>query len=151
MRVLLVEDDRYLSAAICKLLKQEHFTAEPVFDGNDGLDYALYGTYDAIVLDVMLPGKDGFAVLKELRSGGVHTPVLMLTARGDLEDRVKGLEWGADYYLPKPFEKDELVACLRAITRRREDVVINELAYGDLLLQEKDGSLLCRETGKKKQ
>ncbi|MBQ6322102.1 MAG: response regulator transcription factor [Lachnospiraceae bacterium] len=149
MRVLLVEDDRYLSAAICKLLKQEHFTAEPVFDGNDGLDYALYGTYDAIVLDVMLPGKDGFAVLKELRSGGVHTPVLMLTARGDLEDRVKGLEWGADYYLPKPFEKDELVACLRAITRRREDVVINELAYGDLLLQEKDGSLLCRETGKK--
>ena len=126
MRVLLVEDEKYLSAAIVKLLKQERFEAEAVYNGPDGLDYALCGEYDAIILDVMLPGMDGFSVLQKIRKEGVSTPVLMLTARGDLEDRVRGLQTGADYYLPKPFEKEELIACLRAITRRREETVIND-------------------------
>lgn len=149
MRILLVEDEKYLSAAICKLLKQQHFSTDPVYTGTDGLDYALAGGYDAIILDVMLPGMDGFSVLQKIRKQGIHTPVLMLTARGDLEDRVRGLDYGADYYLPKPFEKEELIACLRAITRRKEDTMISELSFGDVILSEKDGSLACTSTGEK--
>ncbi len=148
MRILLVEDEKHLSAAIVKLLKQEHVDADAVYNGNDGLDYALGFSSDAVILDVMLPGMDGFSVLRELRKSGNSTPVLMLTARGDLEDRVRGLETGADYYLPKPFEKEELIACLRAITRRREEPVIHELSYGDLSLSEKNGHLYCSGTGK---
>ena len=149
MRILLVEDEKNLSAAIVKLLKQERFEADAVYNGTDGLDYALCGEYDAIILDVMLPEMDGFSVLRQLRKEGVSTPVMMLTARGDLEDRVRGLETGADYYLPKPFEKEELIACLRAITRRREETVINEMSYGDLSLSEKDGHLSCTRNGKR--
>ena len=149
MRVLLVEDEKYLSAAIVKLLKQEHFEADAVYNGTDGLDYSLVNEYDAIILDVMLPGMDGFSVLGQLRKKGISTPVLMLTALGELEDRVRGLNTGADYYLPKPFEKKELIACLRAITRRREETVINELSYGDLRLSEGDGQLECTSTGKR--
>ena len=148
MRILLVEDEKKLSAAIVRLLKQEHFEADAVYNGTDGLDYALGGEYDAIILDVMLPGMDGFSVLGELRRSGMSTPVLMLTARGGLDDRVRGLESGADYYLPKPFEKKELIACLRAITRRREETVIPELSYGDITLSEKDAHLRCINTGK---
>lgn len=122
MRVLLVEDEKSLSAAICQVLKREHFTVDAAYTGPDGLDNALSGIYDAIVLDVMLPGKDGFSILKELREGGIATPVMMLTARGDLEDRLRGLNGGADYYLPKPFQMAELMACLRTITRRRDTV-----------------------------
>lgn len=147
MRVLLVEDEKKLSAAICTLLKRERFETDAVYNGTDGLDYALTGLYDALILDVMLPGMDGFSVLKSLRREGVHTPVLMLTARGDLEDRVRGLDYGADYYLPKPFEKEELIACLRAITRRKDETVIRKLAFGDIELSEKDGKLLCVRSG----
>ena len=95
MRVLLVEDEKYLSAAIVKLLKQEHFEADAVYNGTDGLDYALVNEYDAIILDVMLPGMDGFSVLGQLRKEGISTPVLMLTAVGELDDRVRGLNKGA--------------------------------------------------------
>ena len=142
MRILLVEDEKYLSAAICKMLKQERFEADPVYNGEDGLDYACSGLYDAIILDVMLPKMDGFTVLKKLRTEGIHTPVLMLTARGDLQDRVRGLDCGADYYLPKPFEKEELIACLRAITRRKEEPQLQQLCFGDVELSEKDGKLV---------
>ena len=147
MRVLLVEDEKRLSAAVCKMLKQENFSTDPVYTGPDGLDYAQTDLYDAIILDVMLPGMDGFTVLKKIRQKGLHTPVLMLTARGDLEDRVRGLETGADYYLPKPFEKEELIACLRAITRRKDETLYTELSFGDILLSEKDGRLVRKETG----
>ena len=147
MRILLVEDEKSLSAAICKLLKQEHFSADAVYTGPDGLDYALCGVYDAIILDVMLPGMDGFAVLKEIRRNGMNTPVLMLTARGELTDRVKGLESGADYYLPKPFEKTELIAVLRTITRRKNEEVVQDLAFGDISLSQKDGKLTCAGSG----
>ena len=135
MRVLLVEDDRKLSAAICKLLEKERITADPVYDGNDGLDWALSSEYDAIILDVMLPGMDGFTVLRELRKQQVATPVLMLTARTALEDRLTGLDSGADYYLPKPFESAELISCLHAITRRGAQVPMMSLSFGDLTLE----------------
>ena len=104
MRVLLVEDERNLSAAICKLLEKERMTVDPVYTGTDGLDWALSSEYDAIILDVMLPGMDGFSVLRELRKEKISTPVLMLTARASLEDRLPGLDSGAEYNLLKPFE-----------------------------------------------
>ena len=97
MRILLVEDEKPLSAAIVKMLEQEHFALDAAYTGPDRLDCVLSGIYDAIVLDVMLPGMDGFAVLRALRQQGVSTPVLMLTARGGVQDRVQGLNLGADY------------------------------------------------------
>ncbi|MEA4941659.1 Transcriptional regulatory protein TcrA [bioreactor metagenome] len=147
MRILLVEDEKSLSAAICQVLKREHLTVDAAYTGPEGLDNALSGIYDAVVLDVMLPGKDGFSILKELRESGVTTPVMMLTARGDLEDRLRGLDGGADYYLPKPFQMAELLACLRTITRRRDTVPMEELVFGDAELLGREGKLLCRETG----
>ena len=147
MRVLLVEDEKGISSAICQVLKKENFSVDPVYTGTDGLDYALSGIYDAIILDVMLPGMDGFKVLSALREEGVKTPVCMLTARSGLEDRVRGLEGGADYYLPKPFQMAELTACLRAITRRREEKPVMELSFGDIALNQQEARLVSRETG----
>ena len=147
MRVLLVEDDKKLSAAICRLLEKERITADAVYDGNDGLDWALSSEYDAIILDVMLPGMDGFAVLRELRKEKVSTPVMMLTARTELEDRLTGLDSGADYYLGKPFESAELISCLHAITRRGTRAPVMELSYGNIALDPKDGKLKNRESG----
>ena len=147
MRVLLVEDEKALSSAICQMLRREQFTVDAVFTGTDGYDYAAAGIYDAIVLDVMLPGMDGFAVLKKLREEGVKTPVCMLTARAGLEDRVRGLETGADYYLPKPFQMAELIACLRAITRRREDAPVMQLSFGDISLNQQEAKLISKTTG----
>ena len=147
MRVLLVEDERNLSAAICKLLEKERITADPVYNGNDGLDWALSSEYDAIILDVMLPGRDGFSVLRELRKEKVSTPVLMLTARSALEDRLTGLDSGADYYLPKPFESAELISCLRAITRRGSQAPVINLTAGDIALEQKSGNLRNTENG----
>ena len=148
MRILLVEDEKPLSAAIVKMLEQEHFVLDAVYTGPDGLDCALSGIYDAIVLDVMLPGMDGFAVLRALRQQGVSTPVLMLTARGGVQDRVQGLNLGADYYLPKPFERSELVACLNAITRRKDQPPVRELALGNVRLNPEDAMLSCTNNGK---
>ena len=148
MRILLVEDEKPLSAAIVKMLEQEHFALDAAYTGPDGLDCALSGIYDAIVLDVMLPGMDGFAVLRTLRQQGVSTPVLMLTARGGVQDRVQGLNLGADYYLPKPFERSELVACLNAITRRKDQPPVRELALGDVRLNPEDAMLSCTDNGK---
>jgi len=148
MRFLLVEDEKPLSAAIVKMLEQEHFALDAAYTGPDGLDCALSGIYDAIVLDVMLPGMDGFAVLRALRQQGVSTPVLMLTARGGVQDRVQGLNLGADYYLPKPFERSELVACLNAITRRKDQPPVRELALGDVRLNPEDAMLSCTDNGK---
>ena len=148
MRILLVEDEKPLSAAIVKMLEQEHFALDAAYTGPDGLDCALSGIYDAIVLDVMLPGMDGFAVLRALRQQGVSTPVLMLTARGGVQDRVQGLNLGADYYLPKPFERSELVACLNAITRRKDQPPVRELALDDVRLNPEDAMLSCTNNGK---
>ena len=147
MRILLVEDEKNLSAAVCRLLQQERFVVDPVYTGPEGLDSALSGAYDAVILDVMLPGMDGFTVLQRLRAEGVKTPVMMLTARGDLQDRIRGLEGGADYYLPKPFQMGELVACLRAITRRGDGAPMMALAFGGVSLAEKNATLRNDQSG----
>lgn len=148
MRILIVEDEKPLSAAICRMLEQEHYSVDAAYTGTDGLDSALSGIYDAIILDVMLPGMDGFAILDALRRGGIDVPVLMLTARGSLDYRVRGLNMGADYYLPKPFERSELMACLNAITRRKSAPQVQELSFGDLTLDRETAQLKCTATGK---
>ena len=147
MRLLLIEDEKALSDAIRKLLEQARYTVDTAYDGEEGLLLALGGSYDAIILDVMLPKMDGFTVLRRLRGKQNATPVLMLTARGGLQDRVQGLEGGAGYYLPKPFEKTELLACLHAITRRKGDAPENGLHFADLTLHPEDASLHCEATG----
>ena len=147
MRLLLIEDEKALSDAIRKLLEQARYTVDTAYDGEEGLLLALGGSYDAIILDVMLPKMDGFTVLRRLRGKQNATPVLMLTARGGLQDRVQGLDGGADYYLPKPFEKTELLACLHAITRRKGDAPENGLHFADLTLHPEDASLHCEATG----
>ena len=148
MRILLVEDEKNLSGAVCRLLSREHIVADAAYTGPEGLDCALSGGYDAIILDVMLPGMDGFEILERIRAEGVKTPVMMLTARGDLQDRVRGLQGGADYYLPKPFQMEELVACLRAITRRGDGAPVMALSYGGVSLTEREAKLSCESTGK---
>lgn len=136
MRVLIVEDEKYLAEALSHLLSKTNYTVDCVYDGEEGLDYALSGIYDAIILDIMLPKMDGLSVLKSLRSEGVATPVILLTAKSDIEDRIKGLDCGADDYLPKPFDTGELLARLRALARRGGEVIVNnnELRLGDIRL-----------------
>lgn len=147
MRILLVEDEKPLSAAICKVLRRENYLVDPVYTGTDGLEYILSGVYDGVILDVMLPGMDGFTLLQTLREQKNSIPVLMLTARGGLEDRLTGLQSGADYYLPKPFDFRELLACLNAITRRGTDTKIRQLSFEDLTLDPNSGVLTCTQTG----
>ncbi len=118
MRILVVEDEKRLAQNLQELLRREGYTVDVSNDGVSGLDNALSGIYDLLVLDAMLPGLDGFALLQRLRSTGSRLPVLMLTARGELSDRVRGLDQGADYYLTKPFQTPELLACVRLLLRR---------------------------------
>ena len=125
MKVLLVEDERDLADAITAVLRKNNFAVENAYDGEYGLDCALSGVHDIIVLDIMLPKMDGLRVLKELRAAGVQTPVLMLTALGEIRDRVAGLDCGADDYLPKPFHTDEMLARLRALSRRKSDLHVD--------------------------
>ena len=134
MRALIVEDDRALARTLGEMLKSAYFESDISYDGESGLDNGLSDTYDLIVLDIMLPKKDGFAVAKELRRAKIDTPILMLTARTETGDKVRGLDSGADYYLTKPFEMSELLACVRALTRRQGEVVMDELTFGDLTL-----------------
>jgi len=125
MKVLMVEDERDLAGAVTAILKKSNFTVDNAYDGEYGLDCALTGIYDFIILDIMLPKMDGLRVLKEMRSEGILTPVLMLTAKGELHDKVNGLDSGADDYLPKPFHVDELLARLRALGRRKGELVVD--------------------------
>ncbi|MDR3053050.1 MAG: response regulator transcription factor [Coriobacteriales bacterium] len=134
MRILLVEDERQLSEALVALLKQHDYQVDAVFDGITGQEYALLGSYSALVLDVMLPGKSGFEVLRALRAAGVATPVLLLTAKAGVGDRIAGLDLGADDYLIKPFAAGELLARLRAITRRKGELIADEIALGNTVL-----------------
>ncbi len=134
MRLLIVEDNERLAYTLEDLLCGENYSCDVVFDGNDGYDYAISYTYDAILLDVMLPGMNGFEVLKKLRAAGRSIPVLLLTAKSELEDRILGLDSGADYYLTKPFSNDELLACLRALLRRQPQYISTTLKYSDLQL-----------------
>ena len=132
MRVLVVEDQPEMNALLVRQLNDAHYSVDGCLNGNDALDYLAGGAYDAVVLDVMLPGVDGLEVLRRRRAAGDKTPVLLLTARDGVEDRVRGLDSGADDYLVKPFALAELLARLRVLIRRRSDQVSDVIAVGDL-------------------
>lgn len=143
MNILVVEDEVNLADALAHIIAGARWGVDVVHDGTSAVAWAEGGVYDAIVLDVMLPGKDGFSVARELRAKGVSTPILMLTARSATKDKVGGLDSGADDYMTKPFEPDELLARLRALTRRTGEVVLDSLAFGDLVLELGDMTLRC--------
>ncbi|MDO4537020.1 MAG: response regulator transcription factor [Coriobacteriales bacterium] len=145
MYVLVVEDERNLADAICQILRDEGLRTDVTYDGPTGLTMAKTGVYDAIILDVMLPGMDGLEVVRETRRAGISTPVLMLTARTSTTDKVDGLDAGADDYMTKPFETPELLARLRALTRRTGDVVVETASFGDITLDLNTHDLYCGE------
>ena len=124
-------------------MKEAKYMTDVVYNGIDGLDYAVSGIYDVIVLDVMLPGKNGFDIVKEMRAAKIATPVIMLTARDDVNDKIMGLDKGADDYMTKPFVPEELLARIRALSRRQGDVVLEELAFADLTLNLTTSDLWC--------
>ena len=134
MRILFAEDERDLNGILTKKLTEEGYSVDPCFDGNAALDYLESADYDAAILDVMMPGIDGFAVLKAIRKRGISTPVLFLTARDSVSDRVHGLDSGANDYLIKPFSTDELMARLRVLTRRGCDAQTSVITAGELSL-----------------
>ena len=146
MRILIVEDEKRLADTLAELLHRRGYAVDVSYDGVSGLDNARSGIYDLVLLDAMLPELDGFSLLQQLRAGGETVPVLMLTARSDLSDRVRGLDCGADYYLTKPFETEELLACIRALTRRQPELrQTDALKYGDLRLEKTSFTLSCGE------
>lgn len=134
MQILIVEDDVRLSQALQQILRDSGYQVDAVYDGADGLSYGESGIYDVIILDVMLPKMNGFDVVAQLRRAKVSTPVLLLTARGEVHDKIKGLDSGADDYMTKPFAPAELLAHLRALTRRQGEVVFERMSAGDLEL-----------------
>lgn len=143
MRILIVEDEKPLADAIAQLLRDQHYDVDAVYDGKSGLDFALIGDYALIILDVMLPLMNGFDVVKALRQQKQSTPVLMLTAREATCDKITGLDCGADDYMTKPFDYNELFARVRALTRRVGEVVLEELSFGDLTLNLDQAELSC--------
>ena len=135
MKLLLVEDEKQLSEALQQILIKNKYSVDAVYSGDEGLDYALTGIYDVIILDIMLPKLNGIEILKMIRKRKISTPVILLTAKGNVEDRILGLDSGADDYLPKPFSPDELLARLRALTRRNGDFINeNILEFSDIKL-----------------
>ncbi|MGS0763659.1 response regulator transcription factor [Syntrophomonas curvata] len=135
MRLLLVEDERQLAEALTELLIKNKYTVDAVYDGETGLDYALTGIYDVILLDIMLPRLNGLKLLRQLRSSGISTPTILLTAKGELEDKVTGLDDGADDYLVKPFAAPELLARIRALARRKGEMIVDDtLNFADFRL-----------------
>ncbi len=137
MAILIIEDEKKLVDILKKALKGERYSVDVAYSGEEGLEKAIANTYSAILLDVMLPGKDGFAVAKELRAKQVHTPIIMLTARTVTNDRIAGLDAGADDYLTKPFELDELFARIRAVLRRPKTTDSDIVTAGDLSMDRK--------------
>ena len=145
MKILIVEDERQLADSLKLLLENKGFTVEAVYDGETGADYALLGIYDLLILDVMMPGLDGYQLARQVRASRCTTPILMLTARSAVEDRICGLNAGADYYLTKPFDTRELMACINALLRRQGSQV-NELCFGNTALDLETSMLLCGES-----
>ena len=146
MRVLVVEDETRLAATLQDLLELNGYTVDLCHDGETGLDNALSAIYDVILLDVMLPKLDGFTVLQRLRGAGSSVPVLMLTARSEVSDKVQGLDCGADYYLTKPFDPKELLACIRALTRRHPELRnTDSLEFNGLRLEKNTFLLSCKD------
>ena len=132
MRILLAEDEKSMSRALCAILTKNNYSVETVYDGQDALDYLLGGEYDCAILDVMMPKMDGFTVLQKIRGKGITIPVMMLTAKSEVDDKVEGLDLGANDYLTKPFESRELLARLRAITRNTTTAPDNTLRFGNI-------------------
>ncbi len=145
MQILVVEDEKRLAAALEHILTEQKYMVDLAFDGADGYDYAVSGIYDIIILDVMLPGMNGYEVATRLRKEKIATPILMLTAKDQIADKVKGLDSGADDYMTKPFDPEELLARVRALTRRQGEVVIDELTFEGLKLNLSTCDLICKE------
>lgn len=142
MKILVIEDEKLLADSIQALLSKKGFEVEVVYDGETGKEYAELGIYDLLILDVMMPKMDGYQVARKVRAGKCGTPILMLTAKSELEDRINGLNAGADYYLTKPFDARELLACINALLRR-QGAQVNELVYGNTALDLSSGMLVC--------
>ena len=134
MRVLLAEDEKSMSRALTVILTRNNYSVDAVYNGQDALDYITGGDYDLAILDVMMPGIDGFEVLKRIRAKGIQIPVMMLTAKSQVDDKVEGLDLGANDYLTKPFDGKELLARLRAMTRKNTPAEGNELKFGNITL-----------------
>lgn len=142
MKILIIEDEKLLADSLKALLQSKGFTADAVYDGEEGAAYAETGMYDLLILDVLLPGLDGYQVVRRVRRERCTVPVLMLTAKSALEDRIEGLDAGADYYLTKPFDTRELLACVNALLRRQGSQ-INELTFGNTALDLASAMLVC--------
>jgi DNA-binding response OmpR family regulator len=145
MRLLLAEDEEALSEAVVDVLKYHRYQVDAVYDGGEALDYIQSGDYDGIILDIMMPVKSGLEVLRQIRSEGCRTPVLLLTAKSQIEDRIEGLDLGADDYLTKPFHMGELLARIRAMLRRREEFTPDIRSFGDITLNPQTSELQCGE------
>lgn len=143
MKLLLAEDEPAMSEAVTDILEYHRYQVDAVFDGKEALDYIHAGDYDGIVMDIMMPGLTGLEVLKQIRKEGNRTPVLLLTAKSQIEDRIEGLDAGADDYLPKPFAMGELLARIRAMLRRREEYQPDVREFGDLVLDSGSSELCC--------
>ena len=144
MKILVIEDEKLLAESIRAVLEQKGFEVETVYDGETGAEYAALGIYDLLILDVMMPGMNGFEVAKQVRARRCSTPILMLTALGGIDDRIRGLNSGADYYLTKPFDTRELLACINALLRRQGSQV-DELRFGNTGLDLATSLLVCGE------
>ena len=141
MKILLAEDEVDLNNVVTRYLKKNGYSVDSVLDGEEALDYLEYGEYDLVILDIMMPKVDGFEVIKKLRNKGNHTSILMLTARDSADDKVKGLDLGADDYIVKPFDFNELLARIRAVVRRKYGNSSNRLVIGDLILDTSEKSV----------
>lgn len=145
MRLLLAEDEKELSDALVAILKHANYTVDAVYDGEEALDYLDTGVYDGVILDIMMPKKDGITVLREARAKGMTLPILILTAKSEIDDKVLGLDAGADDYLTKPFSMKELLARVRVMTRRKAESTDNLLTFGNLTLDTATFELKCGE------
>ena len=145
MRILIVEDERHLAEALRQIMLEQKYKADIFYDGEDGFEYAMSNAYDAIILDIMLPGQNGFEVVRKLRAEKNNVPILLLTAKDEISDKVKGLDCGADDYMTKPFSPEELLARIRAMMRRQGDVVFDEIKFANLSLNISMRTLNCGE------
>lgn len=143
MRILIVEDEVHLALALQAIMVKNKYTVDMVHDGENGLDYALSGVYDVILLDIMLPKMNGIDILKEIRKANIITPILLLTAKDEVSDKVRGLDHGADDYLTKPFSTEELLARVRAISRRKGEILEDILKFSDISLNQKNYEISC--------
>ncbi len=145
MKILLAEDEKELSKAICAALKFNNYLVDAVYDGDDAKNYALFSEYDLIILDIMMPKLDGLSVLKSLRENEIMAPVLILTAKGEIDDRVLGLDLGADDYMCKPFNMKEFLARVRSLIRRNKNILDNNLSFNGMVLNKDDLSISYNE------